>query len=225
MTYDDDVLETTGDYRVVLYTDLDPFKPEDEGSGPVLRLDRFTGFPGAAGEHVDIGKWPSRDKILDRIAYEASELVTTYKRDKALLILERWLRAFYGVTKFETWDSDDYTYIAYDPSCWRAEIGAPEGSISLDDWKAWVTGEVYGYTVERLTEFKRADDALEFGRWCRAHPAVPLYRQEISYEEYLRDYQRNLETWEPTGDSCGGFYGYDYAKEEALEALAFAAGT
>lgn len=188
---DDEVLETAGKYRVVLFPDLYPEQPYDEVSGPVLRIDRGSG---TGAEHVDNGKWPSRGKILGHIADRIYNVLDGYDKRKALLILERWLRAFYGVTKFETWDSDDYTYIAYDPSLWRQEVGAPAGSISLEDWKAWVLGEVYCYTVERRVKWKRAGKPIRNGE--------------------------RLETWEPTDDACGGFYGYDYAKEAALEALA-----
>lgn len=202
MTFaDEEVLETAGRYRVVLFPDLYPEQPYDEGSGPVLRIDRR----GSQAEHVDSGKWRSRDKILYRIADETERLLAVYDKRKALLILQRWLRAFYGVTRFETWDSDDYTYIAYDPSVWRQEIGAPQGSVGLEDWKCWVLGEVYCYAVQRRVKWKKAGRPT---RPVRTPPGLIV--------------QERLETWEPTDDACGGFYGYEYAKEAALEALAAA---
>jgi hypothetical protein len=100
-----------------------------------------------------------------------------------------YLRLFFGVTQIEHYRSDDYVYTTYDSSAWREATGAPAGSADLSEWKSWVEGEVYYYVVEKSVPWVRADN--EDG---------------------------TMKTWEDV-DSCGGYYGYAWAKEEAISAL------
>ena len=104
-------------------------------------------------------------------------------------LFEKYLRAYYGTTEVETWYSGDYWYVTYDTARWRAHVGAPEHSVSMAEYRAWCEGDVWGYSVERKVTWQRTD--------------AP---------------GKTMQTWE-TEDSCFGFYGYEYARESALEAF------
>jgi hypothetical protein len=175
------VLETRGDYRVKLEVEEGPPEPYDDGQSPLLRLD-YRGHP----EHVDVGTRPH--DCDERI----EEAAATWGADRDGDLLEKYLRAYHGVTQVVYYRNSSYTYITYDDARWREAVGAEPGSASLEEYKAWAEGEVFGWVVEKRV------------RWNRAEP-----------EDGPDD---TMDTWEPE-DSCGGFYGLDYAEKCALEAL------
>ncbi|WP_434589957.1 hypothetical protein [Streptomyces sp. A5-4] len=61
----------------------------------------------------------------------------------------------------------------------------------MEEYEAWATGDVWGFVVEERVGWTR-DDAPD----------------------------ESMETWEYV-DSCSGFYGGTYARQQAREALAF----
>lgn len=109
-------------------------------------------------------------------------------------LFEKYLRAFFGTTHIVTWYSDSYWYVAYDTTAWRGYCGWDDGhpmpadAVNLNEYRAWCEGEVYCYAVERNVTWHRDDDPDATMSTCE------------------------------TEDSCGGYYGLDWAKECAMEA-------
>jgi hypothetical protein len=178
---------------VVLIADEYPDEPYDDGQSPLLRLD-INGYRGNRAEHVMATGRPLDDDA--RIEQAAERWGSDFR------LLEKYLRACYGVTKVETWHSGSYWYVTYDPAAWREHVGAPAGSVDMSEYRAYCEGDVWGYAVERRVTWKPVDA-----------PA---------------DDDVTMQTWE-TVDSCFGFYGSDgangeYLRETALEAFESACG-
>ena len=187
MSYEE-ILETTEDgrFRVKLVLDEYPAEPYDDGQSPLMRIDHHR------AEHIMATGRPtdSDDQIEGAISYWH-----TCPADSNWRLFEKYLRAFHGVTKIETWHSGSYWYVTYDPAAWREHVGAAKGSVDMSEYRAWCEGDVWGYVVQKRVTW-RTDD--------------PDYADE--------------ERWEATDDSCWGFYGSDgangkYLRETALEAL------
>lgn len=143
----------------------------------------------AQAEYVNKGDRP--DDSDDRIAAFAVHLFNYYRQRDALKILERALKFATGATQVETYWSDSYWYVTYDAADWREAVGAPEGGAGMSEYKAWINGEVYGYAIQKLVAW-----VPEGGGDAR------------------------MATWESVEDEgCWGFYGYEYAESEALEAF------
>jgi len=185
MSYED-ILETSEDgrFRVKLVADPYPDEPYDDGQSPLMRLD-YTGY-GWKAEHVmATGRPLDADEYVEAAAQ---------RWGSDFRLLEKYLRAYHGVTKVETWHSGSYWYVTYDPAWWREHVGAPEGSVDMSEYRAWCEGDVWGYVVEENVTW-HADDP-DYG---------------------------DMSTWEHV-DSCWGFYGSDgangrYLRQTALEAL------
>lgn len=185
---DSSILETSDDGSLRVRLELDPYpdEPYDDGASPLLRLDR-TSY-GVRAEHVMAGGRPlDQDGQIEG----AAQYWQVTPSDDRWWLFEKYLRAFHGATQVESWHSGSYWYVTYDSAAWREYAGTQPGSASMDEYRAWCEGDVWGYVVEeRVT-------------W---HTDDPGYDDE--------------DQWEDTEDSCFGFYGRDYAEERAREALA-----
>jgi len=186
---DSETLETSPDgrFRVRLIRDEYAAEPYDDGQSPLLQLE-YRGSWRAT--HVMATGRPLDD---DARIEEAAER-WGYGTNAALL--EKYLRAYYGVTAIESWHSGDYWYVTYDPARWREHVGADAGSVDLSEYRAWCEGDVWGYVVEKR---------------------VTWHTDDPGYEDETR--------WEATDDSCWGFYGSDgpngaYLEQTARDALA-----
>jgi hypothetical protein len=184
-----EVLETSNDGRFRVRLVLDEFadEPYDDGASPLLRLEYRHGY---RAEHVMTG---SRPADADGCVEAAAERWGT-----DFELLEKYLRAYHGATKVETWHSGDYWYVTYDPAAWREWAGAPEGSADMSEYRAWCEGDVWGYVVDKRVTW---------------HTDDPDFEDE--------------DRWEDAGDSCWGFYGRagangEYLEQTAREALAAA---
>jgi hypothetical protein len=180
-----EVLETRGNYRVRLVPDEDAEEPYNCGQSPLIRISHRSGYPHA--EHVMADERPTgHDK---RIEYAFTRW---YSGDEATL--RKYLRAFHGMTRWEEYRSQDYTYVTYDTAEWRAYTGfsadspMPDNAVNLDEYRAWCEGDVYGWIVEKQVNW--TDD----------------------------DADNHTQTWEEEA-SRWGYYGYEYAEESAREAL------
>lgn len=184
-----EILETTEDgrFRVRLVADEYPDEPYDDGQSPLMRLDS-TGYGWRAEHIMATGRPLDADSYVEAAAERWGDDFD---------LLEKYLRAYHGVTKVETWHSGSYWYVTYDPAGWREHTGAPEGSVDMSEYRAWCEGDVWGYVVEKRVTW-RTDD--------------PGYPDE--------------ERWEDTDESCWGFYGSggangEYLKQTAREAMAW----
>jgi hypothetical protein len=179
MSYSE-VLETTDNLRVVLVADEYADEPYDDGQSPLLQLD--IRYSGNRAEHKMVGARPTDNdaRIEEAACRWGSDL------DK----LEKYLRAYYGATQVETWHSGSYWYITYDTTEWREYTGAPVNSVSMDEWRAWCEGDVWGWTIQKHVTWHTDDP----------------------------DYDEDRNSWEDV-ESCWGYYGHDYAESEALSEL------
>lgn len=109
-------------------------------------------------------------------------------------LIEKALKGALGVTRIDHYESRDYKYFAYDSKRWREYCGfAPDDPIKYDmlaEYEAYCEGDVWGYVLEKRVHWTTDEE-------------------EVS----------DRDTWEET-DSCWGYYGYDYAAEEARMVLA-----
>ena len=146
------------------------------------------GYGNGKAEHVMATGRPLYDD--ERIEEAAQRWGSPSGNDFRLF--EKYLRAYHGTTEIETWHSGSYWYVTYDTAAWRAyaELDQPgaAGHIDMDEYKAWCEGDCWGYAVERNVTWQRTDDPGQ-----------------------------TMQTWE-TEDSCWGFYGSDYVRQEALAA-------
>lgn len=191
-----ETLEESGDYRVRLVVDEYADEPYDDGAAPILRID-VRDVLSTDTCHVDQGGRP-RDHD-DNIVYAVKHW-QTYPGDRNWPLFEKYLRAFYGVRHIETWRSDGgpWWYVVYDARSAREYAGIADDSphraryagSTLAEYRSWAEGDVWEYVVEKRVMWHTDDRAVE-------------------------DHHR--ESWE-TVDSCGGYYGYGYARQEAVEA-------
>jgi hypothetical protein len=180
----EEIIETSDDgmYRVKIIMDEGAQEPYDDGASPLLRIGWRYGAIDA--QHIAVGGRPAGSD--HRIEYAAERYGAPSGSDWRTF--EKYLRTFYGVVRIETWYSGDYWYVTYDSAEWRDYTGAPAGSASMDEYKAWCNGECYGYTVEKKVLWQRQDNP-----------------EETTF------------TWE-IEEACSGFYGDGYAREAAMEA-------
>lgn len=183
-----EVLETRGNFRVRLVADEYADEPYDDGASPLMRLD-YRGGDWRA-DHVMTGTRP-QDCDAD-IEAAAQRWGTDFD------LLEKYLRAYHGVTKIERWHSGNYWYVTYDDAAWRAWAGAPEGSADMSEYRAWCEGDVWGYVVEKQVTWTADDPGYE-----------------------------DRDEWEDAGESCWGFYGSGrangkYLGNTARDALGYA---
>lgn len=192
MSYEE-ILETRGRFCVKLVTDDYPDKPYDDGQSPLMQIeDRYDS---TRAEHIMTGNY----RPTDADAYvEAAVHRWGGPNSSDWPLVEKYLRAFHGVTAIETWHSGYYWYVTYDPAAWRAHVGAPEGSINMSEYKAYVEGDVWGWVVEKQ---------------------VTWHTEDPGYEDH--------DDWEHV-DSCFGYYGRygengsdSYLEDSAREALAY----
>ncbi len=203
---DKEIIKEEGDWRVTIKRDEYSNEPYDDGQSPLLRIDRGYGYGGRSAEHVMVGGMRPTDSDA-RIEEAAARWAG--KPD----LFEKYLRAFHGATVIKWYgpnQSTDYTYVTYDTPEWSECIGyddkcAPRAdydgakAVNMDEYIAYLEGDVYSFTVERKISVKET--------------------REIGFAgEYLRDEEYEYDTWEHV-DSCGGHYGYEWAKQAALEAF------
>lgn len=202
-----EVVETTDDgrYRVILVQDTDCESPIAAGDAWVtsvltLDADRWGG-----------ARWNAMRDPEDRL--ESLYYLLEALRDGEDAF-KRYMRIFHGIEVFDVTIHNGYrdtsSALAWvEPSeAERVGVNLGEGGRivvrqEVDEYNRWADGDVWGYVVqERVTWAKIPDDGTEY-RPGDMHPMT-----------------ETRETWEDTDESCFGFIGYEYAEQEAREALA-----
>lgn len=199
-----DIVKETENYRVRLELEDYAEKPYNEGATPILSREfRSYGY----------NRWEAFNKQAEGLAETLNEIHRIFEDEEE--IIERFVRIFLGAYSVEFQSSENCRYVAFDTAEWREEVGltdeylAKVGPDVLDPAKlsegclteviAWANGEVYGYIVEK--KFETVKTFID--------PVTRVEEREVEDEEWI----------EVEYGSCWGFYGYDYAKEAALEAL------
>lgn len=198
MSYEE-ILETSEDgrFRVRLVLDDYPDEPYDDGASPLLRID------GHRAEHVMTG---SRPTDVDDYAENAVHHWGTCPADGNWRLFEKYLRAYFGVTKIETWHSGSYWYVTYDPAAWREWAGAPEGSADMSEYRAWCEGDVWGYVVEKNVTWTTEDDFPDMATWENVDSCWGFYGSDGENGKYLRATAREA-LRDAQVDDHGGVFG------------------
>lgn len=190
----EDVIHEADGYRVRLEVDQSPEKPYNDGMAPIWRVDFYSSR--ADARHEDgLSSYQPHVHIAEAID-------TLWSKDDAL---ERYLRIFHGATTVERWHSGSYWYLTCDPKHWRDAMGITEEITQregyadglMDEWQAWCNGEVYVVVVEEQAHWQRVDST-----------GTPVRLVEPTERD----------TWEQV-EAVGGYYGYDWAKQSAIDAL------
>ena len=146
-----EVLETRGDRRLVLALDMDTQEPYDDGGSPILWRD-YTRGGWHAEQEEKISSYTVHPRIVEALQRWGPHDIGDH--------FGRYVRAFHGATVVDTYqDRDGRLYVTLDPREWREEVGAAEGSVSLEEWRAYCEGDVYGWIIqERVTWTKDGSD-------------------------------------------------------------------
>lgn len=186
----------TGDFRVHLYVDEDAGPLDDQGDFLPFVAQVESSWAHHRGYAAAGNQWS------DGIDAADISRAWAYYRDAEKV--ERWLRICHGVVGIETW-SDRYGnwWFAIATDKWvRESVGDPERVAEVLAHTAqfvqdWAEGNVYGWEVERKQtgSIRKTFD----------NPARGTYLDRF-------------EEWEEV-DSCWGYVGDEWAKENALEAL------
>jgi len=205
-TVENDMGET---FRARIFQDIYADEPEFDGGCHIVQV--INGRHGLDAEMTGYGQCA---EYPDGLLHSASDIIERFghvgRMDgdmrTGIDIFERYLRIFHdgNLVEYGQNRATDYTYVAYvTRTLWESWGNTGEvGKADLDEWRAYVEGAVYGVVIEELTT------------WTRD---VPCADREGRVSDDTR------ETWE-TVDSCGGFYGYEYAEESAREQLAYFSG-
>jgi hypothetical protein len=185
MSYSE-VLETSGDgrFRVQLVADECADEPYDDGASPLLRLDQSS--YGVKAEHV-----MATGRPLDADSYvENAAMCWGPPNRDSWRLFEKYLRAYFGVTVIETWYSGDYWYVTYDPAAWREWSGAPEGSVSMSEYRAYCEGDVWGFVVEQNVTWTTDDDYPDMATWEHVDSCFGFYGRDGANGDYLESTAR-----------------------------------
>lgn len=203
----DDTLETieheSGQYRVRIVPDYEADPGDCDGMAFVLVLD---------DRRERVEQLHGKDSGLT--VPDVAGALLHFRQD--LDLFGRYLRMFYDVASFDYWTPRDGTVVAFTTRelarAWgftdpddddktyhhgesRRDIVARSAPDALHQWRQRDEGDVYGYVVEQHVTWRPV--------------SVPA------------DEDVTMETWEHI-DSCYGFFGHEYAEQEARSALASA---
>jgi hypothetical protein len=131
---------------------------------------------------------------------EAGPLVDGWERIKeypnAVDLFERWARIFHGAVTLHDTPHEGPGAIWYIMPAGIAEVPDPRAALeaSRDEYRAWASGDVYGYIIEEAVDWRRVDGKDDDG----------------------------MTTWEEVDadGSCWGLIGYQYAEGEAKQEFA-----
>jgi len=203
-----DVVEERGEYRAKITIDTSPHEPKNEMGCPVLRIDSDGWRGSATVTDTGYGFGSTRANGINLMSADDALEYCIRQRGSAVDGVEmfsRWLRVWHGgsAVGYHLGYSREYGYCAYVTEAmvrngWGNTTG-PVPEPELSEWEAYCDGDVYWISVERRllkrTEYVTFDDR---------HP-VDADEAEVWFEE---------------ADSVvGGYYGEQYAREAALEAL------
>ena len=187
---DVEVVETRGQYRAVIGYDEYPSKPDGDFFGSVIWIDR----DGRSDLMAHAYSHPPEDFGLGNL----------WEHYRDMSKVERYLRIYEGIVGFDYFDTQDGKYVnvvtpkdleiwGYDSvEAYRQASGHEDPSHgNLDEWRAYVDGEVFFVRVEKNVTWSADDEDFE-----------------------------DRDEWTEIDDTqVYGYYGEAWAKQAALEAL------
>jgi len=187
-----EVLATSEDgrYRVILEQDVDAQAPEDDAQGYVFALD----YGRMGNRSIECLAAPVGDPWADDMA--AALLSATSRWDLESDETRRYLAIFWDVVSMATYHrraGGVFVMLVTSAMCdeWGIPAGAP-----------------YRLETADLRDWEAWDEGDVYGY---------VIEERTTWHA---DGREGREEWEETDESCWGFYGYSYAREEALEAFA-----
>lgn len=195
---DMEVIETSGDYRVVLEPDADCEKPMDNGDGWTASVLTYSGWDTWRSRTTYEAMYDPQGRIDAMRYFEESEW--TVEPDESF---KRYMAIFHGITVFTVTvvTGEVSNALAWLEPSERERVGIPAEvtdkqalDIEIGEYNRWAQGDCWGYIVQKQVT------------WTTDDPNFA-----------------DREQWEDTDDSCWGFIGLDYAEQEAREALRRAA--
>lgn len=203
-----DVIDEYQGYRLVLIHDPNADRPYDDGSTPLVQFSVSWQDTTVDIEQAVVTSYSLPESILYALHHFGAH------DERARETFERYLRIFHG-TRSIVWMLENenaplaYSYVTFDTESWRTEMGLTEeylaehpdvegdGFANLDEFQAWIEGDVYGYRIERNQRWRQVDEEGEL---------IPLLDAP------------EMTTWEEE-DACFGYYGHDVALGAAGEAF------
>lgn len=191
-----EILETHGQYRVRLEIEQDSYgyNPRTWDDTPLANVITPT-----QRDYINIDE--NGGPLQYGWDYYSTRALDCISRAEAEDLFVRWAKIFHGATVIVDRPHDGAWGLWYLMPDKAAETTWPPEKLinfEIQRYRDWAQGEVYAYIIEKSVTYVLKDG------------------QDVSDIEDLDD---ELVTWE-TADSCGGFIGYDEAKEAALEAFA-----
>lgn len=181
-----DTIEERGRYRLVMVPDEHADAPYDEGSSPIIAVEFRHGW------------WRARliDKTGAFVPDGIDAIVEAAQRfggDRDLF--DRYMRAFHGAREVLWYDSrDGASYVTFDTPEWRSHLGIADdapGVVSLDEWRAYVEGDVWGWGIEESATWHRegSDDTRD--TWEHVESCFGFYGRAYA-EEAAREAFKNI---------------------------------
>lgn len=186
---DYDVVAEDGNARVILRRDDCPDEPYDDGASPLIRFER-SGYWGLSAEQVTSG---TSYRLPENVIHAAER----FGRDTFL----RYLRIFHGMRSHQKYGPNGHTYYEYltfDTQSWREEMG--------------IDGVEHNWTDAQRADLANMDEYI-------AYLEGDVYDYTIQEREVDAAGMDESGDWVDTDESCGGFYGDEWARQAALEAL------
>lgn len=184
-----------GIFRAKVMRDEYPNEPEHDFGYPILRLD--THAYSTSVETTGYGSVSAfNDGVRAGAEYALSKFICEFGGSDGFDVFDRWLRIFHGGSAI-SWSSygyTDYVYVAYDTRAMRESWGC--------------TGEALETSEPDMIEWRSYVEGEVYG--------IDVERA-CSFDE-----DGEPDGWESEDHSCWGFYGEEYAKEEALSQLRWA---
>lgn len=190
------IMHESGLYRTTIDYDNYYEEPYNDGGNPIIEFSRrgasLTSYGSESAEF---------DGIKDGGAGTLDYLIGRHGTAEAVEIFTRYIRMFHGgeVKVIETNGYYDPGYLAYTTLSMAMQywgFSSPEAAKvhiepTTDEWEAWMNGEVYHIALERRVE---------------VHQTLTFNGEEVGRSDHTE--------WQIV-ESCGGFYGYPVAYEEA----------
>lgn len=192
-----EVIEERGGYRARIVHDHFPSEPHNDGGCPVIRIDS-NGYGTARYEHTGYGAY--YDPGFDAEAALA-HFDERWGTREGLEIFERYVRIFHeGTVEWRLGTSREYGYVTFTTRKLAQEWGNPDDkpvpAAEMQEWEAYVEGDVYGVVIEEQT----------------------VTITEVLDREGRQLSKTEEDSWTEV-DSCFGFYGYEWAVESAKDNL------
>lgn len=193
-----------GKYRAVLYREVYPEEPYNDGEVPILRIEsyRYTGGYRAEAVNKQAEPYAAAYNRFDDQGGHSTEL------------FERYLRIFHDTKGVRHFTPDnyrsDYTYFAFDTAAWREEVGADkkylEPGTYMAEYVDYLEGDVFSVHIEELKDGACGHDG------CTEHREWEQAEREATW--YVNG--QRLETTEAV--SLYGLYGdNEYTRGEVID--------